>query len=88
MNSHYAIKICNPGVSIILNGDLREKLNKIIRDGWKNPKNEVSKCNYAGSPDYIAPEITEGTFSLEGKSDVYSFAIVLIELLFGRTAMI
>ena len=84
MNSNYSIKICDPGVSIILYDLLKKKLEKIKEAGWKNTKPYTSKCNYAGSPDYIAPEIKEGIYSLEGKSDVYSFAIVIIELLFGR----
>ena len=41
-----------------------------------------------GTPGYMAPELTDASHSVDVRADLYSLGLVMLEMLFGKTALI
>ncbi|KAM7469714.1 hypothetical protein LguiA_007897 [Lonicera macranthoides] len=87
----YLLVLCNPSIihfdikpqNILLDGDFNVKISdfglaKLI-DRDKSQVLTVLK----GTPGYVAPELFSGT-NISVKADVFSFGIVILEIVFGR----
>ncbi|KAM7473991.1 hypothetical protein LguiB_021234 [Lonicera macranthoides] len=83
--------LCNPSIihfdikpqNILLDGDFNVKISDFGLAKLINRDQSQVLTVLKGTPGYVAPELFSGT-NISVKADVFSFGIVILEIVFGR----